>query len=194
MIPRVEPTCTEDGNTSGVYCGTCNIVLEPQKTIPANGHTRESIPEVKPTCTEEGSTGGAKCSVCGVELEAPAIRSPLGHEYYDNDCKRCDAKKWWVDFFTTRTSFELGEHMDISFVLHTSEKGATTKLYYNAKYEYSSGKTSWTDKEVFRSGKAHSEGAHRSVYWDGFSSPATVTLYIYDGDGHTLGSYTFKVK
>ncbi len=56
------PNCT----TTGVKTFTCSICSKTKtETIPATGHTEETIPAVAATCTKTGLTEGKKCSVCG---------------------------------------------------------------------------------------------------------------------------------
>ena len=51
------------------------------ETIPATGHTEETIEAVEATCTVAGSTEGSKCSVCGEILVEPKEIQALGHSF-----------------------------------------------------------------------------------------------------------------
>ena len=74
------PTCTETGLTAGTKCDKCGVVLEAQETIPALGHTEETLPGKDATCTETGLTEGKQCTVCGVVTVEQNKTDPLGHK------------------------------------------------------------------------------------------------------------------
>ena len=57
-----EPACTTEGNK--YFLCSCGEIIE-SETIPATGHTEETIPAVDATCTASGLTAGKKCTVCG---------------------------------------------------------------------------------------------------------------------------------
>ena len=59
----VAATCTSDGKTEGSHCSVCNTVLAAQQTIPATGHTWNTV-TTKATTTEDGSivTSCSKCN------------------------------------------------------------------------------------------------------------------------------------
>lgn len=72
IIPRIEPTCTNDGYTEGKKCSDCNkILVEP--TVIAKGHKEEIIPAISPTCTQNGSTQGKKCAYCNMMFVTPSV-------------------------------------------------------------------------------------------------------------------------
>ena len=67
-----DPTCTEAGNTAGVYCPDCDTWLEEQEELPATDHANKAAGEAKaPTCTEAGNTAGVYCPDCNTWLEEP---------------------------------------------------------------------------------------------------------------------------
>ncbi|MDE6412958.1 MAG: leucine-rich repeat domain-containing protein, partial [Eubacterium sp.] len=53
-IEGVDPTCTESGKTSGLYCSVCNKVILPQTTLPAAHSYDEGVVTKAATCTETG--------------------------------------------------------------------------------------------------------------------------------------------
>ena len=57
-----EPTCTEAGFTT-FTCSECGDTYT-GNTVPATGHTEETVPGTAPTCTKTGLTDGIRCSVC----------------------------------------------------------------------------------------------------------------------------------
>ncbi len=78
-IPAVAPTCTAMGLTAGVKCEICNKIITAQTTVPALGHTEETVPGKVATCIEAGLTDGTKCSVCGETLVEQEEIPALGH-------------------------------------------------------------------------------------------------------------------
>lgn len=58
----VDPTCTDNGLTEGVYCSVCGKTLVAQEVIPAEGHSYEAT-TVAPTCMKNGHTKHI-CTVC----------------------------------------------------------------------------------------------------------------------------------
>ena len=76
-----EATCTEAGNTAGVYCPDCDTWLEEQVTIPATNHAQKAPGEAKDaTCTEAGNTAGVYCPDCDTWLEKQEVIDALGHD------------------------------------------------------------------------------------------------------------------
>ena len=65
-------TCTTAGSYQNVvYCSECGDEMSRETvTVPAIGHTEETIPGKPATETETGLTDGVKCSVCGETLVA----------------------------------------------------------------------------------------------------------------------------
>lgn len=88
-IHAIDPTCTETGLAAGKACSVCGKVMIEQETIPATGHTEETIPAVDATCTKNGSTEGAKCSVCDETVVKPEIILYTGHNYIEGTCSKC---------------------------------------------------------------------------------------------------------
>ena len=83
-ISAVKPGCETTGLTEGVRCSVCKEILVAQTTVPANGHTGNSVVTDKaPTCTEEGLQHGV-CDVCGEDMEDKVIPA-LGHNEVIDD-------------------------------------------------------------------------------------------------------------
>ena len=78
IIEAVAPTCTESGLSEGKRCSICGDVLLAQETVPALGHSYETV-VTAPTCTEAGYTTYT-CSVCGDSYVADETAA-LGHRY-----------------------------------------------------------------------------------------------------------------
>ena len=72
-------------------CSVCNVTLTAQETIPALGHTEETVPGYAATCTETGLTDGVKCSVCGETLTEQETIPANGHSFVDGTCTVCGA-------------------------------------------------------------------------------------------------------
>ena len=71
-------TCT----AAGVKTYTCTRCGETQtESIPATGHTAETIPAVEATCTAGGKTEGSRCATCGAVLTAQQDTPALGHSW-----------------------------------------------------------------------------------------------------------------
>ena len=100
-IEAKEPTCTETGHGVGWTCTdpTCNEVLweSGKKTIPALGHTMESISAVAATCTTAGNNAYYHCTRCEKYFKdneanttnetsvAKEVVSALGHDWDDGE-------------------------------------------------------------------------------------------------------------
>lgn len=78
VINKKDATCTEDGYTGDTVCVICGYKIE-SRTIPAKGHTEESIPGKKATCTEPGLTEGKHCSVCNEVFVEQEVIPATGH-------------------------------------------------------------------------------------------------------------------
>ena len=72
-----DPTCTEDGLTSGFKCRDCGEWTVAQEVDPA-GHDYVIDVEVEPTCTEAGYTE-KKCSRCDATTDHKVVEA-LGHD------------------------------------------------------------------------------------------------------------------
>lgn len=73
-VPAKAAACTADGYTAGVYCNDCSTYISGHETVPATGHSYESV-VTPPTETEDGYTTHT-CSVCGhsyVDSPVPAL-------------------------------------------------------------------------------------------------------------------------
>ena len=77
----IAPTCTEQGLTSGSHCSVCGEILEPQKILPALGHTEVTDEELEPLCSEPGWTEGSHCSVCGKVFKAQEMIPMTAHTW-----------------------------------------------------------------------------------------------------------------
>ena len=90
-IAAVEPTCTEGGNTAGVKCVDCGVVLSGNEPIAALGHSNVAGEVTAPTCTEDGYTTYT-CSVCGKTSKSDWVDA-TGHTYVDGTCSACGVAK-----------------------------------------------------------------------------------------------------
>ena len=80
FVLGTEPTCTEDGLTSGFKCKDCGEWTVAQEVDPA-GHDYTVKVEVDATCTEAGYTE-MKCARCDATTDHKVIE-PYGHELVD---------------------------------------------------------------------------------------------------------------
>ena len=207
--PGFSATCAREGLTDGVHCERCGKEIKQQQIIKKLEHELVKQPAVAATCTDNGYTEGYSCRNCDyVETEQSSIAA-LGHDFSGNDCTRCNAKKWWVEFTTTRKSFTIGERFEIHFNLHTNEvkkkSGGlwkpsdflkpTTKMYHRLYIEYESGSTELTSPFYYEDGEEVSADTGWYAYWEkGLSRKARATLRIYNGDNYLLGSYTINIS
>ena len=63
-IPKVEPTCTENGLTEGIRCEKCGDIIEQPRIIPALDHHVVVDPAVEATIYADGLTEGSHCDIC----------------------------------------------------------------------------------------------------------------------------------
>ena len=84
FVLGTEPTCTEDGLTSGFKCKDCGEWTIPQELDPA-GHDYTVEIVVDATCTEAGYTE-MKCARCDATTDRKVIE-PYGHELVDVEGK-----------------------------------------------------------------------------------------------------------
>ena len=119
-------TCTAEGLTDGIHCSACNKVLKQQTVTEKIPHKMVTKAAVSATCTKTGLTEGSVCENCDYKTGQITVAS-LGHSFSGNDCTRCSAKLWWVEFITTKRTFAAHERVDIDFKLCTNET-ATTKF------------------------------------------------------------------
>ena len=91
---KIEPTCTDVGYYSGVYCNECGKYVWGHDEIAATNHTNKmySIEEIKATCTNVGYTAGVYCIACEKYLSGHIEIEKLPHEDGDNDglCDSCN--------------------------------------------------------------------------------------------------------
>ena len=84
VVNAKDATCTEAGYTGDRVCAVCGeYVIKKGETIPAKGHTEESIPGKKATCTETGLTEGKHCTVCKEVTVKQEVIPAKGHSYVD---------------------------------------------------------------------------------------------------------------
>ena len=107
-------TCTKDGLTEGSHCGTCGVILDQQKEIPATGHEWQPAtctspdlctrcgsvsgvakghdpvvdPKADATCTEAGLTEGSHCADCSTVLTEQQEIPALGHSWKAATCTK----------------------------------------------------------------------------------------------------------
>lgn len=143
---KLDPTCTEDGHTSGEICSVCGYVQKAEEKIPALGHEFDTetgeckrcgkvgcdeghhkpdqMKEIPATCTEAGRTGGVKCLVCEDILEQPQPVPAKGHSW-DKDSAQWH---WSLEEEPVQASVELTcsecQHKE-SFVAEVSEQVIT---------------------------------------------------------------------
>ena len=93
------PTCTEEGLIT-YKCTRCYAVDLGQgsETIPALGHDLQPV-VIPATCTEGGYTE-LRCARCDELDSITDYTDPLGHDYQNGSCVRCDAIKPLVNPFT----------------------------------------------------------------------------------------------
>lgn len=65
ILPRIEPTCTEEGLTEGKKCFVCGVVTVEQQVVGVAEHSYVVKTGYDATCTEWGRTDGKECTVCG---------------------------------------------------------------------------------------------------------------------------------
>ena len=85
-----EPTCTEDGLTSGYKCKDCGEWTIPQELDPAGHDYTIDLPEVEATCTEDGYTE-KKCSRCDATEKTVVPATGIHTAGEDGTCTGCKA-------------------------------------------------------------------------------------------------------
>ena len=79
-VPKINPTCTEEGHTAYQECVRVGCDYEtPSAIIAPLGHNVVTDEAVAPTCENTGLTEGSHCSKCGEVLVAQNVVSALGH-------------------------------------------------------------------------------------------------------------------
>ncbi len=81
LVNALAATCTAEGYTGDTLCTACGETVKAGETIPALGHTEETIPAVVPTCKNTGLTEGKKCSVCGTVTVAQETVPTVDHTW-----------------------------------------------------------------------------------------------------------------
>ncbi|MBR4881008.1 MAG: dockerin type I repeat-containing protein, partial [Clostridia bacterium] len=80
VVPGVESTCVEAGNTEGSYCGDCGAIISEAEIIPLISHKYSEVVEVvAPTCCNDGYSL-ILCSVCNNRFKADIVLSE-GHSF-----------------------------------------------------------------------------------------------------------------
>lgn len=84
-MPAKDPTCTVSGNTAGVVCSACDVVIRGYEVIPAKGHDYKDVPAKAPTCTAKGNTAGKICKVegCGATSGGYEVIPETGHDFLE---------------------------------------------------------------------------------------------------------------
>lgn len=76
-----EPTCTEDGCTSGEKCSVCGYIISASEIIPAKGHGETEVRNAVPAeIGKNGYTGDTYCKVCGEKIAEGKVIPALGRE------------------------------------------------------------------------------------------------------------------
>ena len=76
-----EPTCTEDGCTSGEECSVCGYIISASEIIPAKGHGETEVRNAVPAeIGKNGYTGDTYCKVCGEKIAEGKVIPALGRE------------------------------------------------------------------------------------------------------------------
>ena len=76
-----EPTCTEDGYTSGEECSVCGYIISASEIIPAKGHGETEVRNAVPAeIGKNGYTGDTYCKVCGEMIAEGKVIPALGRE------------------------------------------------------------------------------------------------------------------
>ena len=80
-VPKINPTCTEEGHTAYQECVRVGCDYEtPSAIIAPLGHNVVTDEAVAPTCENTGLTEGSHCSKCGEVLVAQEEVDALGHD------------------------------------------------------------------------------------------------------------------
>jgi len=214
--PGYAATCTATGLSDGSHCSICGKELKAQTETEMLDHSLVKVAAVAATCTKSGKKEAYVCENCDYTTGGSTI-SALGHNFSGNDCTRCSAKKWWVEFTTTKKVFALGERIDIDFYLRTNEKSskststfnslldrinsltgggepAKTKMAWVFAWVYSDGSTYTTNKKYFADGEECEADSGWIVYWEDCWKSGSATVYLYDDNNYCLGSYSFTVR
>ena len=126
VVNAKDATCTEAGYTGDRVCAVCGeYVIKKGETIPAKGHTEESIPGKKATCTETGLTEGKHCTVCNEVTVKQEVIPAKGHSWNNGEittsptcenagvktytCTVCNATKTEAVDATGHTPVEVAE-------------------------------------------------------------------------------------
>lgn len=76
-----EPTCTEDGCTSGEECSVCGYIISASEIIPAKGHGETEVRNAVPAeIGKNGYTGDTYCKVCSEKIAEGKVIPALGRE------------------------------------------------------------------------------------------------------------------
>ena len=112
-IPEKAPTCTEDGNTSGIKCADCGVLIQGMNVILALGHDVYKDVGIPVTdCINSGLTSGEHCLRCGQVLVAQQVIPPADHVYSENGvCRRCQQKGALLTFKVDEKSYYFNEGM-----------------------------------------------------------------------------------
>jgi len=87
------PTCSSNGIARKI-CNTCTEIVESNVIIEKLEHDYYVVEGRESTCTSSGLTDEEKCRVCST-IKTPAnVIEPLGHEYENDVCIRCNDNKY----------------------------------------------------------------------------------------------------
>lgn len=163
----VEVTCTVDGSHDlVVYCSVCTAELSREtNTVPATGHTEETIPAVTATCENTGLTEGAKCSVCNEVLVAQEEVKATGHNYTSfvttaATCTTNGEKTYTCKNYASHTYTEEIAALGHDEVVHESQAATCTEKGWD-EYVTCSRCDYTTYKEITE--KGHSEVVDKAV-------------------------------
>ena len=123
---RVEPTCTEDGYTTGGSCTVCGEVLD-KEVLPAAGHKDDGGKETKaPTCTEKGEKTYT-CTVCDEvvkteEVAALGLKDDGGKETKAPTCTEKGEKT-----YTCTVCSDVVKTEEVAALGHKDDGGKETK-------------------------------------------------------------------
>ncbi len=97
----VKPTCTKEGYTVHT-CSVCKDSYQDSVTVkdPKNHGDTVLKDKKEATCEEKGYTGDKYCEDCGKRVEKGKAIAKVKHQYVNDYCKVCGAKKpaFWNPF------------------------------------------------------------------------------------------------
>lgn len=80
IVTDTSATCTTNGQSGGMICFVCRVVLREPTVVPALGHVKVvDVSAVSATCTSAGNTEKSHCSRCNAVLGEKTSIPALGH-------------------------------------------------------------------------------------------------------------------